>query len=387
MNDRPAIAIADDEAITRDLLAQALGDRFDVRTFASGQAVLDHRGAHDVGLLLLDVGMPGLSGYETCRALRARPDQADVPVIFVSVHALTEERLLGYAAGGNDYVTKPFDLDELIAKITVAIETGRRTRQLALDAQRMGEAALVTAEMMGEVGVVLEFQRAITGCRDPEALADAALEALGGFGLDGCMRLRQRGSSCTRAASGAVSALESSLLDHLEARPDARIVTLGTNLGFSYGDVTLLVRSLAWTRSPTAPQTVDAMSRARDNVALIVEGALARLKAMADEDDARHLVVAQRLIAATRAALHDLEEAARVVHGDLDAVFETAREDFEYLFPQLGLTSEQEERLTEIVERQRARGLDVVARGRLAERRLQQLLDQMEPAALSPARA
>jgi|GEM_PF-1877563 len=382
MTDRPVIAVVDDDAITREVLTDALRAEYEVQAFGDGRAVLEYLAAYRVCLLLLDVEMPGLTGYETCRALRTMPDRGDVPVIFLSARVLPEERLEGYAAGGDDYVTKPFHVDEVQAKVRLAIEAHRRARALAQEAQSMGETALVTAEMMGEVGVVLDFQRAIAGCTTPEAMADAAFDALGRFRLDGCMRLRLRGRGdvVTRSTSGVVSALETSLLDHLAARDDARIVTMGPSLGFGFGDVTLLARSLDWALSPTTPQTLDAIGRARDNVALIVEGVLSRLRALQAESDARRLRGAQHLIDATREALRTLDQNAHAIDADLDAAFEATREEFEYLFPQLGLTPEQEQRLADIVERQRRRGLAIVARGRLAGQGLRQVLEQMEQA-------
>lgn len=377
MHDRPLITIVDDEPITSEMLAVALEERYRVQTFDNGQALLDHLAEQAVDLVLLDVEMPGLNGYETCRALRAAPAQADVPVIFLSAHTLLDERLEGYAAGGNDYLAKPFDVDELNVKIVNAIDAHRRTRQLAREAADMGEAAAVTAEMMGEIGVVLDFQRTIATCGTAEEIAAALLEALARFGLDGCLRLRSRRGTVARSSAGATSALENSLLQHLESRPDARIVTMGTNLGFSYGAATVLVRSVAWALAATDPVTLDAMGRARDNVALLVEGALSRLQALDAEADARHLVVAQQLIDMTRQTLHELQQAGERVHADLDAVFESTRTEFEMLFPLLSLSHEQEERLLAIVDQQRRRGLDALQRSRLAGQGLHGLVEQL----------
>jgi DNA-binding response OmpR family regulator len=388
MSERPLITIVDDEPTTCELLAGALEGRYRVQAFGHGQALLDSLATQAVDLVLLDVEMPGLDGYQTCRALRAGPVQADVPVIFLSAHSLLEERLQGYAAGGNDYLTKPFDIDELNAKILNAIDAHRRTRQLAREAADMGEAAAVTAEMMGEIGVVLDFQRSIADCHAPGQIATALLDALARFGLDGCLRLQTRRGTVSRSSAGALSALETSLLQHLESRPDTRIVTMGTNLGFAYGAATVLVRSVAWALAASDPATLDAMGRARDNVALLVEGALSRLHALDAEADAQHLVLAQRLIDMTRQALHDLEQSARQVHDDLDAVFEHSRADFEYLFPLLGLSHEQEDRLLAIVTQQRASGLEVLARSRQAEQGLRRLLDRLADAqAATPPRS
>ena len=155
MTPKPIIAIADDESVAREVLAGALEDRYEVRIFDRGQAVLDFAASHHADMVLLDVEMPSLSGYDTCRALRAGSTLPDVPVIFLSAHARLEDRLLGYAAGGHDYLVKPYDLDELNAKILLAIDAHRRARQLAEEVAGMSEAVSVTTEMMGEIGVDL----------------------------------------------------------------------------------------------------------------------------------------------------------------------------------------------------------------------------------------
>lgn len=378
MPDRPIVAIADDNPVVRETLAAALEARYIVRQFDSGWALLDGIAPGPVDLLLLDVEMPGLTGYETCRLLRHGAALADVPVIFLSAHAQPEDRMQGYAAGGNDYLTKPCDFDELEAKIVLAIDGHRRARGLASAVAELSDAASLTAEMMGEVGVVLEFQRDLTHCETLEAVGAAIVTALGRFGLEGCMRLTTQRSLLCRSVVGAASALEVSLLDHLASRPDPRISTFGQNLGFSFEGVTLLVRCPAWTATPDTPQTRDAMGRARDNIALLVEGTIARLRALDAEHEARQLSGARTLIAMTREALVDIEAVELALHHELDGVFEAMRDEFEMRFPQLGLTADQEDSLAGILTRHRARALVVLARGQAVQARLHGLVEQLE---------
>lgn len=384
MFSKPIIAIADDNGFVREVLASSLEVRYEVCQFESGQAVLDHMANQHVDLLLLDVEMPGLNGYQTCRALRDGQSLQDMPVIFLSAHTKLEDRLQGYAAGGNDYLTKPCDPVELEAKIQLAIDNHRVTRRLAGEVAELSDAFSLTAEMMGEVGVVLEFQRALSDCATPRAIADAMFATLSRFGLEGCVRLSNRSASITRSTAGTASALQTSLLDHLAAMKDTHIVTIGHNLGFATGSVTLLVHSRAWAAAPDAPQTVDAKGRARDNIALLVEGAIARLRALDTEHAALQLVGAQTLIGMTRQALMDIETAERKLHTELDAVFEAVREQFEMRFPQLGLTPEQEDTLADLLARHRTRGLGVLAQGRAAEARVRQLVEQLEASMSAP---
>ncbi len=377
---QPIIAIADDNPLACEVLTALLADLYEVRAFRSGQAVLAGLAQDRVDLVLLDVAMPGLDGYKTCQALRKDGTHADVPVIFLSAHSLLEDRLRGYAAGGDDYLVKPYDHDELLAKIDLAIESQRQKRRLARDVAELSNAASLTAEMMGEVGVVLEFHRALADCTTPAAIAQAVLAALGRLGLEGCVQLASRGTTMAHSAAGEASALEVSLLEYLASQKSARILTLGHNLGFAFGSVTLLVRCLAWAEAPDASETADAMGRARDNVALIVDGAVDRLRALEAEQDARQLVGARDLIATTRTVLMDLESIERELHRELDGVFEALRHEFEMHFPRLGLTAAQEDSLAEILSRQHARGLAVLEQGRAAEARLHRLVEQLEQA-------
>jgi CheY-like chemotaxis protein len=378
MSNKPIIAIADDNAVIREALAANLEARYELRLFNSGQAALDYIASQPVDLLLLDVEMPGLNGYQTCLALREGRAQPDIPVIFLSGRAMLDDRLQGYAAGGNDYMIKPCEPFELEAKIQLAIDTRRVTRRLAGEVAELSDAFSLTAEMMGEVGVVLEFQRALTDCATPDAIADAMFATLARFGLEGCVRLSKGSTSIARSTAGTASALQTSLLDHLASRNDRHIVTIGHNLGFSIGDVTLLVHSRAWAAAPDAPQTQDAMGRARDNVALLIEGAIARMRALDVEHDARQLVGAHTLIDMTRQALQDIEAVERTVHRELDAVFESIRHEFELRFPQLGLTAAQEDTLADILTRHRSHGLSVLAQSRAAEERMRQLVEQLQ---------
>lgn len=113
------ILIVDDEPINRQVLVNylALGD-FKVSVCDSGEAALAFVEQHSgVDLVLLDVMMPKLSGYETCRVLRERYSTLELPVIFLTARRQTGDLLQAFAAGGNDFLSKPFSRDELLARV------------------------------------------------------------------------------------------------------------------------------------------------------------------------------------------------------------------------------------------------------------------------------
>src|SRR5213596_1408082 len=98
--------------VVRDVLER---DGFAVRATASGAEAICSFGADPPDVLVLDIGLPDADGRDVCQALRARGLQA--PVLFLTARDALPDRLAGFSAGGDDYMTKPFALDELIARL------------------------------------------------------------------------------------------------------------------------------------------------------------------------------------------------------------------------------------------------------------------------------
>ncbi|MEM7168105.1 MAG: response regulator [Planctomycetota bacterium] len=113
------VLIVDDEPMNRDILEEILEDEFILDYASSGEEALEQVEAFQPDLVILDIMMPGIDGYETCRRLRGDSRFHFTKVILVSAKALVAERLEGYAAGADDFVTKPFNPQELLAKARV----------------------------------------------------------------------------------------------------------------------------------------------------------------------------------------------------------------------------------------------------------------------------
>src|SRR6266705_2169784 len=113
------ILIVDDHPINVAILEEILGDDYPLQTATCGEEALAIAPDFQPALILLDIMMPGIGGYETCRRLRAHPALRYSKIIMVSARALVAERLQGYDVGADDYITKPFDEEELVAKVRV----------------------------------------------------------------------------------------------------------------------------------------------------------------------------------------------------------------------------------------------------------------------------
>jgi two-component system, OmpR family, response regulator len=112
----PRVLVVDDEPTLTDLLSMALRyEGWDVRTAADGLSAVRTAREFRPDAVVLDIMLPDLSGLEVLHRLRA--DATDVPVLFLTAMDATEDRIAGLTAGGDDYVTKPFSLEELVARL------------------------------------------------------------------------------------------------------------------------------------------------------------------------------------------------------------------------------------------------------------------------------
>jgi two-component system, OmpR family, response regulator RegX3 len=123
MAESPLILVVDDEQSYRDALRVALErEGFRVETAADGAEAVEKFDAHKPALVLLDVMLPRLSGIDVCRELRTR---SQVPIIMVTARTAEIDAVVGLEVGADDYVTKPFRLRELVARVRAALRRGR----------------------------------------------------------------------------------------------------------------------------------------------------------------------------------------------------------------------------------------------------------------------
>jgi sigma-B regulation protein RsbU (phosphoserine phosphatase) len=111
------VLIVDDVKANVDVLVQALRDEYKISVALSGESALRSAEKNPPDLVLLDILMPGMDGYEVCRRLRASPQTREVPVMFLSSLEDVVNKARGFEAGGNDYLTKPFEVLEVKARV------------------------------------------------------------------------------------------------------------------------------------------------------------------------------------------------------------------------------------------------------------------------------
>ena len=131
MNARPVIMIVDDEITNIELIGAMLEEDYEILFARSGEQAIDIARKSPLDLILLDVVMPGLDGYETCRRIKQDPRLANVPVIFTTGLDAAEAEIEGLSAGAIDYVTKPVQPAALRRRVSNHIDLKQMRDQLA----------------------------------------------------------------------------------------------------------------------------------------------------------------------------------------------------------------------------------------------------------------
>jgi two-component system, sensor histidine kinase and response regulator len=134
------ILLVDDTPDNLRLLSAMLTDQaYDVRSVKSGSAALMVAQAEPPDLILLDINMPGLNGYEVCQRLKAEAATADIPIIFISALNEVFDKVKAFSVGGVDYISKPFQVGEVLARVENHLNRRRLQRQLQERHQQLQE--------------------------------------------------------------------------------------------------------------------------------------------------------------------------------------------------------------------------------------------------------
>jgi putative two-component system response regulator len=125
-NERASIMVVDDQLATLKLLQARLGQEgYEVRLFPEGKLALADAACQRPDLILLDVCMPKMNGFDVCDRLRSNPALAHIPVIFLTASDRIEDKLLAFRSGATDYITKPFQFDEVKSRVKTHLKVYR----------------------------------------------------------------------------------------------------------------------------------------------------------------------------------------------------------------------------------------------------------------------
>jgi len=327
------IYVLDDEEINRDLLQGILEDDYKVECFNNGEDFLKHYSQAPADIVILDVDMPGLDGLEVCRRLQDL--ESPSPVIFVSSLASNEERLAGYTAGGYDYIVKPCDPQELLAKITLILKQKEQYLQLEEQRQEVFSGFMEAATSGGELGVLLKFTVEVFETKNYQQLAELVLTTMHELGgLIASVEITGQQFPLTWASGGPCPPMEEEILTMLRGK--GRIFKFGNRYQINESNVRVLIKNM--------PEG-NISGRMIDHIPLLLRIASARV---IEIDTAVNLTSSLGVINTVQQVCRELSSCEtdlrrsmlRLTSGTEDELVRMRNE-----VPYLALTEEQEEKL------------------------------------------
>lgn len=258
---RRTVLFVDDSPEDLRLLAGTMVGEFDMLTAESGQQALDLCQQHKVAVAILDVDMPGMDGYATCKALRAK--HPNMQILFLSSHDGLDEILRGYDAGGIDYILKPFSVEILQGKIGGALSLATNISKLELEKNEASGAFMAAVASMGDLGVVIHFLRESFKISVSGDLAKLLFECMESYQLQSCVQLRCQFGCENYSSSGPISQLEIELLTRV-AQTQTRFLARDRRIFINFPCVTLLIKN--------APSDEGKLGRLKDALAIMLEG-------------------------------------------------------------------------------------------------------------------
>lgn len=358
MEEKKRILVVDDEQFNVAILEELLEDKgFEVTPAYSGESAIEQLEVCQPHLILLDVMMPGIDGYETCRRIHALGHN-QTPIVFLSAKAYLEDKLKGYEAGGDDYITKPFTNEELIAKVTVLLSKKQQFEQLE---QSSAEATTLAYSLMttsSKVGFIGRFISESMRCKDVTALCNLFFKTTQeGFGMHGLIRVIADEGTLFVSNDGNIRALDKEILE--SCRVEVRITQFGNDRAlFSWGNTTLLVRNLR--------EDVDTL-------AILLDGFCSSLNAI----ESRNKML--RLVDEFHEKNLQLKEHAMKL---LDDLSDDLRDMFVNNGAHSNLSESEEEALVAVVEKTGDRLHQLLADGDVMEKQLSAALKKNEQASI-----
>ena len=346
--------LIDDSKPIHTTIAKMIGDDYELSFANNGKKGIKQAYENRPDLILLDVEMPGLNGYETCEIIRDIPELKNTPIIILSSKSSLRERMMGYSSGADDYLTKPCDRDELKAKISILLNRQSQINDLEGKYNQYKDTALTAMSNLSEMGRVLQFCEQCLQVSNRPDLAKKVFSVTDSLGLKCCLFFSN--DEEFYSSTGVVSPLEKEIITMLHS--EKRLIDFDARTQVNFPSVSLLVKNM-----PLSDH--DTYGRWRDLLPIMMQAVEAKLESLNVEDalmkSANALSYAFGDVRTTMDKLMDSqqqnqEKGAQIMRSLLEAM--DAR------LPSMGLEDDQEKFLTDLVDKAVQDTIQVVDAGK-----------------------
>ncbi len=337
------IIIVDDDLRNQRILENLLEDDFTLFIASSGEECLRLSAQEKPDLILLDIMMPGINGYETCIKLKQDSEMNKISVIFVSGKNSLEERMQGFDVGADDYFVKPFDHDQLILKINYALKLAMQRSDLLSKTSTATKMALQAMKDTSKLGIILRFIDDSYKAHTIEDIAIRLFNTTQALGWSCSASIKVNAQTHYLSDSGMISSLEKSLLEQLKGK--GRFFDFRNRTIVNFDHVSLLIKNM-----PVDNEVL--YGTIKDHVCFFASGVDVRIQAlMASLELEKQQNNLLETIEAANNSMNEIRKAYHHLRVDGARIVEDLKDDVDDLIIGFGLTLPQEEALTQITEK------------------------------------
>lgn len=236
------ILIVEDDTTSQLMLKTMLAEH-ELTVVSNGETGIKKVQNGSPDLIILDIKLPGMDGYETCRQIRNLEQNHTIPILFLSGYSDLEDRLQAYGAGGNDYISKPFDINELLSKIAFYQSNTEKQNQVTQELNSSHKLLIELQTSAAKIQSISRFIQATLFCHDLDTLFKHFFKTSREIGVSCILKIDSEQGTEIRASDLEASTLEREILEL--SRTARRIHTFGHDRAiFRWGRATLLTRKV-----------------------------------------------------------------------------------------------------------------------------------------------
>ena len=237
------ILAIDDDKLSQKIINKALNTGgYTARLANNGEAGINEAMREIPDIILLDVEMPGMNGYEVCERLRELEQTKDVPIVFLSSHSSIRERMQGYEVGADDYIIKPFEPEHLVARLNVLFKYKEQRKELMAQYEMAKKTAFLAMTGTSELGIAMQFLERSYAYTSFEELARGVFDTTDRLQLTCSLMITMDEGPLWFSSEGSISPLEMEIIEM--ADKTTRFFDFGSRTIVNYQDISLLVKDM-----------------------------------------------------------------------------------------------------------------------------------------------
>ncbi|WP_024598034.1 response regulator [Pseudoalteromonas sp. TAE56] len=232
----------DDDKYVHHIIEESLAGFCKIIHAKDGYEGLRLTNKYNPDIILLDIEMPGMSGYDVCKTIKQSQNTQDIPVMFLSSKIELSDRVKGYSVGASDYITKPFNAEELIARIKVLYEYRQKCAKLKLDIAKANKTAEIAMTESGDMGRIMRYVGQSYHANNFQSLSEYFFTFFAPLNLDVVVVFWYQSKGIFYSQQSGVCPLEQELLE--QHRHAQRFVDIGSSTIINYPKVSLLIKNM-----------------------------------------------------------------------------------------------------------------------------------------------